>query len=211
MFAYCGNNPQNLSDPGGSNPFGKLNLFDYWLIHKFVQAFVSLEYSLFTEVYVKGPLGRGYLDLYDYSNHSYYEVKSVGAASAPRTAFQILKYDTANKMGKPIFSQLTNITKLSKGKYTINGDFTYGNYRAHYGSVAPGLIVYEPIWKEAQSQQAYAYEPSYSFSPAPAQREREAAFSIDTIYVFATVYMVVALSAAIGGMLGRMDNMRESR
>ena len=141
LFAYCNNNPANNIDQSGQSPFSVLNLADYRIIHKMVQAFCMVEYNWDMEVYVKGPGSRGFLDLYDYRKNEYYEVKSEKIKNDRRTKDQMRKYDKSVIAASRYKD--ANITGHPKrGTTDVAGSFPYGLYDITYWSEGDGLIVY---------------------------------------------------------------------
>lgn len=146
LFAYCFNNPINLVDYGGNWPYTALGLVDYYNIHNKVQNQCRDNYGLIKEVYVKGPLGNGRLDLYDAVSNSYYEVKSKGAAYTitgnlrKSVQEQMEKYDVATIASKKVPSMKN--TTPNRGNKSVSGHFDYGMYDVNYRLEQPGLIVY---------------------------------------------------------------------
>ena len=201
MFAYCGNNPVLLCDTTGTFPEDDLNLFDYLIIHILVQTYVAIELGLYPEVYVKGPLGKGFLDLYDKDSHSYYEVTSKNNANSSRKIAQIAKYNAANQMGLPVYTTLTDIPELQGGTEPIDSYFIYRNYSIHYWLEEPGLILYNP--EKLATKQGYSIAPKQSFLPVmPPQSERK----------FATIaVLTVCGGASIALMLTSLDSMQRAR
>ena len=147
MFAYCGNEPVNGADPSGKDPFGILDWIDMKIIHVMIQIKVAIEYSWAMEIYVKGPKGSGYLDLYDSENDSYYEVKSLKEAKKSRTRNQMEKYNVASVQdtfgNRAKISSIDTVSTLSPGEVNVSGRIQYGIYDVDYYLYAPGLIVYE--------------------------------------------------------------------
>ena len=145
MFAYCLNNPCTLCDPLGTSPFGPLNIGDYYTIHKKVQDDVQRQKGWLEEISVKGPKGRGRLDLYDKANNVYYEVKSEGAAYRPSTERQMQKYDVAEISGMASLF-ISQEQPATRGTEYVSGSFEYGFWDVNYSLEANGLIVYEPTY-----------------------------------------------------------------
>ena len=147
MFAYCGNNPVNRVDPSGEDPFGILDLIDMKIIHGMIQIKIAIEYSWTMEVYVKGPMGRGFLDLYDSENGCFYEIKSEKEATRPRTKKQIKKYEVAtvqDTIGNRLkLSSIDTLSLVVPGNTAIDDSIQYGIYDVKYYLSEPGLIVYE--------------------------------------------------------------------
>ena len=158
MYAYCGNNPIAKVDKNGCSPTGILTLKDYYIIHKMVQVACVIRYGYDMEVYVRErkkneKKGRiGYLDLYDFDNNMYYEVKSEAASGRKRTFSQMEKYDNSIIEAKRYENY--NITQSpSRGTNCVSGTVYYGIYDVHYELREPGLIVYttEVNWERAIS------------------------------------------------------------
>ena len=137
-----------MVDPGGNDPFGVLDLNDYIMIHFMVQLQCATNYGMFMEIYVKGPDGKGFLDLFDPIHNTYYEVKSDGVPSSVYEN-QMKKYNTAtvrNTRGNR--RKVDNIDyysdkQISPGeKSDIAGSFQYGIHDVSYSYSGPGLIQY---------------------------------------------------------------------
>ena len=144
MFAYCNNNPVNSLDENGHSPYGKLTLWDYYLIHRMVQIECVIHRGYDMEVSVKSANGKkGRLDLYDFSQNAYYEVKSEGASQSPNTPLQMQRYDSSVIDAKR-YESFNIVQPPSRGTQYISGTLEYGLYDVHYELRAPGLIVYEP-------------------------------------------------------------------
>ena len=141
MFAYCVNNPIRHVDSAGVSPVDLLTIGDYYVIHKMIQADCVLKYMWDMEVYVSGPQGKGFLDLYDYRNNQYYEIKSKHAGGLPSTERQMQKYDVAKIKAK----RYTNppLESPSRGFQFVTGKLTYGLWDVEYKWERPGLITYE--------------------------------------------------------------------
>lgn len=101
------------------------------------------EFGLSMEVYVKGRLGVGFLDLYDLSTHQYYEVKSSRAAKRFHTQTQMVKYDNSLIQDKR-FEKVEAICDSSprRGTQMITGSFAYGIYDVTFSKTQDGLIEY---------------------------------------------------------------------
>ena len=112
-----------------------------------VQNACAVYYNWETEIYVKGELGRGYLDLYDPNNNCYYEVKSEKEAYKSSTVTQMQKYDVAKV--QDTFGNRLKLTKIfsddspDRGTTSAFGYIHYGIYDVEYHLEAPGLIVYK--------------------------------------------------------------------
>lgn len=114
---------------------------DYRTIHKIVQGLCVADYGWDMEVYVKSPLGVGFLDLYDYKNNQYYEVKSERAGQTVNTANQMLKYDTSIISAKR-YQDKNILTPPTRGTTLVSGSFAYGLYDVTYKLNSAGLITY---------------------------------------------------------------------
>ena len=160
MFAYCGNNPVNCSDPSGMIPQAALSLFDYYIIHKIVQMMIVTDYGYAMEVYVKDAEGkRGFLDLYDYTTNQYYEVKHA-QYDIEATEKQMQRYDTST-IKSWMFKEYTLADSPSRGmNMGISGSFAWGDYSVEYYAVAPGLIHYSISQAETR-RTALAYHAIY--------------------------------------------------
>ena len=136
MFAYCGNEPVNGADPSGKDPYGILDWIDMKIIHVMIQIKVAIEYSWAMEIYVKGPKGSGYLDLYDSENDSYYEVKSLKEARKSRTRNQMEKYNVASVqdtfVNRAKIPSIDTVSTLSPGEVNVSGRIQYGIYDVDY-------------------------------------------------------------------------------
>ena len=140
LFAYCNNNPANNIDQSGQSPFSVLDLTDYRIIHKMVQAFCMVEYNWDMEVYVKGPGSRGFLDLYDYRKNEYYEVKS-NNIKRNRIMPQMERYDKS-VIAASRYKDANIIGPPKRGNTAVAGSFPYGLYDITYWLDEKGLIVY---------------------------------------------------------------------
>ena len=140
LFAYCNNNPANNIDQSGQSPFSVLDLADYRIIHKMVQAFCMVEYNWDMEVYVKGPGSRGFLDLYDYRKNEYYEVKS-DKIKRERIMPQMDRYDKS-VIAASRYKDANIIGSPKRGDTYVAGSFPYGLYDITYWTKEDGLIVY---------------------------------------------------------------------
>ena len=122
-----------------------MTLWDYRKIHNKVADLVRWSLGIWRasrEVYVKGPKGRGFLDVYDTVSREYYEVKSSGAAYTSATRKQMAKYDVA----KPLLSSKS----IKRGTKKVKGSFYYGAWKVDYKLSQNGLVVYTPKWKKKQ-------------------------------------------------------------
>ena len=147
MFAYCLNNPVNYEDDSGAIPFPSLG--DYYWMHRAVQFDIVERYGFGMEVFVSSAGKIGYLDIYDASTHSYYEVKHVLAADAESTENQMKKYDDSHIAGWR-WSDIQNSEKLSRGTQDIKGFTEYMYWDISYELYKEGLIIYR--WKVNQAR-----------------------------------------------------------
>ena len=123
-------------------------------MHKYVQYLCMAEYGWDMEVYVRGPLGRGSLDLYDYESNSYYEVKTKNTVNRakPLVDAQMAKYDSSQIKAKRY--KEANITNSpTRGTEFISGTFCYGIYDVNYSTKENGLIIYDPVVNKSRSLQ----------------------------------------------------------
>lgn len=153
MFAYCNNNPANNVDCGGELSARVPTLWDFYRMHKAVQYDVAEEYGYAIEVYTKGPLGRGFLDIYDPVTNQYYEVKSIGAAGS--AAPQMDKYDVSS-ISDWRFLGYDIAYSPSRGTRMIKGTITCGNWYVTYESNLDGLITYNYFEIDSSSTSTYA-------------------------------------------------------
>ena len=154
-FAYCNNNPVVLADPEGYGPWTPIkNFFDYYIIHKMVQADVCIKNDIRfqLEVYVKGDLGRGFLDIHDPSTNSYYEVKSIGQVELSKTSDQMKKYDASYIKDKRYNGLITE--KPVRGTESFSGKFEYGAWDVTYERHADGLIKYDSKYNSERAAKA---------------------------------------------------------
>ena len=151
-FAYCENDPVDNTDSVGYGPWVRhLSLWDYRRIHNKVAdlaAWSICNWGARREKYVKGPKGKGFLDIYNNYDNTYYEVKSRGAAYLGSTVRQMQKYDVA----KPLLSKRGNV---KRGTQYIWGTFYYGAWYVDYRLVSPGLIAYSCTWCQNRMEKAY--------------------------------------------------------
>ena len=137
-FAYCNNNPMLLSDSNGTSPGTPvLTIVDYYAIHKLVQTYIIEELggAAAMEVYVKAENGRkGFLDVYDPVDSSYYEVKSEKASSKLSTERQMQRYDNSKVVAAG--------HEVSRGTKVVSGSFSYGFWDIEYSSKKDGLVTY---------------------------------------------------------------------
>ena len=107
------------------------------------------DYGFAMEVYVKGELGRGFLDLYDATNHQYYEVKSRPQLLVQSTYDQLEKYDVA--IIKDWRFESVALTSPTRGNNTsIEGSFVYKHWDVYYESHGNGIITYR--WEVNESR-----------------------------------------------------------
>jgi len=110
-----------LSDSNGTSPGTPvLTIVDYYAIHKLVQTYIVEELggAAAMEVYIKAEDGRkGFLDVYDPVDSSYYEVKSEKASSKLSTERQMQRYD--NYKGRSYRARSQPRDKSSFGKLLI--------------------------------------------------------------------------------------------
>ena len=98
------------------------------------------------EVYVKGPLGKGYLDLINTKTNEYYEVKSKGVYDRGGHINQMRKYDVSTLQNSKRNRMIPNLSigaGITRGTSTVSGSFRYGFYDVNYYTQENGLIVYE--------------------------------------------------------------------
>ena len=143
LYMYCKNNPIIYTDLTGHDPVKTvLKLADYRRIHGKVAdmycSWLGLNLKKSREVYVKNKKGkRGFLDVYNYKNNTYYEVKSEKAGYKKSTADQMKRYDNSivQRNGK----------KPKRGKAKYDGIFYYGIWQVNYQAafnVQKGLVTY---------------------------------------------------------------------
>ena len=162
MFAYCLNNPVNVTDSNGNDPYGILTLFDKAVIHGMVQLKCAIDNLWVREIYVRGAKGKGFLDLYDPSNNSYYEVKSKKEAEKTRTKTQMAKYDVAKVQDTAVnrlkLDVINSNDVITRGKIAVSGTIQYGIHDVEYRLESPGLIVYDTKvnWERAAATAALA-------------------------------------------------------
>ena len=141
MFSYCENNPVNNSDPNGNR---WIALALQRLIHNEVANRVAMAIHGWHNVYVKKEVHRdnktevkrGFLDVYDPIENSYYEVKSNTTAYSNRTKRQMEKYD-GSELG------YNGRGPISRGTQHPSGSFNYGIYDVSYTTPESGLVTYE--------------------------------------------------------------------
>lgn len=155
MFAYCLNNPANCFDSNGNMPLPVPTIGDYYRIHKRVQYEVAEEQGYAIEVYVSGPLGKGYLDLYDAVNNEYYEVKSSLQADTTSTVNQMYKYDIS-QIKDWRFWDYDIPNSPQRGNLEISGSFQYRYWDISYRLYRSGLIVYFVRLNTEKYEQALA-------------------------------------------------------
>jgi RHS repeat-associated protein len=148
MFAYCMNDPANLTDQLGLFPGIDLVLFDFYAMHIMTQIQCAMDYGFVMEISVECGDGRGRLDLYDPVHNVFYEVKSIGCVDGYDTDNQIDRYDISyirdtkrnkDKLGKESIGKNPNKGMDS----SIKGSFQYSIYDIEYKYYKPGLIVYD--------------------------------------------------------------------
>ncbi len=125
-----------------------MHLWDCAVVHVMVQSYCITTYGWCSEVYVKGPKGRGFLDLLDYSitPYQYYEVKYENVCHTEATKKQMTKYDEAI-IADSLGNRLLYGTLI--GKNIVRGDrdkpktsFTIGKYHIRIEWEEAGLISY---------------------------------------------------------------------
>lgn len=150
-----------MTDTDGASPYGPLNLFDLWIIHKLVQFYIVSKTGWKAEVFIRSTVKTktgykqrvGFLDLYDAKNNSYYEVKHHIAAEMSYTEKQMQKYDNAHTI-----SGYPGVSKPKRGYVAPSSSFSYGQYDVAYGLSRAGLITYTIAPKKAlQVEHQYVY------------------------------------------------------
>ena len=112
-------------------------------MHKAVQYDVAEEFGFGMEVFVVGPKGIGWLDLYDGETNQYYEVKHALAANGKHLDDQMNKYDSSHVSGWR-FSEFSTIGgNVSKGQAYIVGKTAYLYWDITYYSKGDGIIIYK--------------------------------------------------------------------
>ena len=150
MFAYCLNNPACYIDDSGCIALPIPSLGDLYRIHKRVQYEVVEKEGYAMEVYVSGPKGKGFLDLYDAENNQYYEVKSSLQQGTKHTRDQMEKYDAA-KVTSWLFVGYAIDSSPTRGKRSdISGMFEYLYWDVRYTSNGDGLITYKLILNKSR-------------------------------------------------------------
>ena len=140
MFTYCLNNPVMYVDSLGAKPF--LFIWDYYFIHKRIQALIVHEFGYAMEVYVVWDSGYGFLDLYDAENNEYYEVKTREQIIVSAHTEQMENYDNSN-VGSWMFVGYDIPDSPERGtNQSIEGTFEYGFHRVKYEYREPGIIWY---------------------------------------------------------------------
>jgi len=136
MFTYCLNNPVSGIDPTGEIV---VLLATARAIHNQVADRVAEKVGGEQNVYIKkthgGKVRRGFLDVYDKKNNSYYEVKSVLSKDSWRTKRQMEKYDGSTAVNY-------NSPPITRGTEYVSGDFSYGIYDVSFRSEKAGLVTY---------------------------------------------------------------------
>ena len=141
MFAYCRNNPVNFLDSCGNVPEPVPSLSDFYYMHKAVQMDIAEEYGYAIEVYIRSPLGKGYLDIYDPEQNQYYEVKSRPQAGLLATDIQLAKYDSSH-ISDIRFVGYFFADSPQRGTQYISGQCRYKYWDIYYKSDGNGLITY---------------------------------------------------------------------
>ena len=141
VFVYCGNDPVLFVDHGGEL-FGIPTLADFYTIHKLIQFDILMTHGYAIEVYVKGDLGRGFLDVYDGELNVYYEVKSKFQQGTKHTEDQMKKYDNAY-VESWIMSDYIITSPPTRGTKDIQGSFYYKEWKISYHTAEDGLILYD--------------------------------------------------------------------
>ena len=145
MFAYCNNAPTNNLDDDGCRaiPLAVARLIHNKVCEHILQQLLNMGHQARTELcvvktYPDDTMKLGRLDVYDYTENTYYEVKSVQASTTKRTERQLEKYNGAEPI---IFSQ----GPISPGTQTLSGSFQYDIYDVTYYTTADGLVVYDAV------------------------------------------------------------------
>ena len=167
LYSYCANNPINFTDPSGHSPWSaRLSLWDYAKIHKVVQSVAV--YSLnrrgqrgMMETFVskngKKKKGQyGYLDVYNYSNNTFYEVKTRRQIDSKNTMKQIAKYKKWHTRYN------SRKVRLGYNGYIQPRDFYYGAHKVHmeyrgYSWQTTGRIYYTTSYKKKVKQRRNAF------------------------------------------------------
>ena len=115
--------------------------------------------SFYKEIYVKGCLGPGFIDLFDPINFEYYEVKR-STVPASQYSDQMNKYNFAtivrtrgNKRKLGEIDAYVGRRVFPGRDRSISGEFQYGAYTVSYYWARNGLIQYTTE-KTRQSQEA---------------------------------------------------------
>ena len=141
MFAYCANNPVLYVDYSG-RLFGVPSLADFGKIHKRIQYEIAEKEGYAIEVFVDGPRGRGFLDIYNPETNEYYEVKSILQADRKHTKMQMEKYDAAY-IRDFRFSDYSIPNPPTRGEKKFSGSFVYSEWTVRYRLSEDGLITYK--------------------------------------------------------------------
>ena len=176
MFVYCLNNPIFYIDTTGYT--ATPNLWDLARMHRGVQYDIVEERGYAMEVYVRGSLGRGFLDLFNPICGQYYEVKSSGAANSVRTTTQMSKYDVASILDWRFLGYNLSYPITRGLDYSISGSFVYKDWLVTYQLTTPGLIVYDYVQLDDGSESTVystvtvpkedlAIVPAFGFSTLP--------------------------------------------
>ena len=164
LYLYCNNNPINYTDKSGNSMTGILTLKDYSIMHKIVQQKYTekiknnTRHNVVMERYIrknKNKSRRGFLDIYDITSHSYYEVKTEKTCQKrmKKVREQMNSYSNgavaiSRRWG--VWSSFKN--NPSKGKYSYYGKFEYGVYDVTYKRRERGLITYNPVYNKRRAQ-----------------------------------------------------------
>ena len=171
-----------------------------------VQLSCYRKYGFVLEVYVYGPLGRGYLDLYDKEQKAYYEVKSANIP-AEVYEFQLLKYNTStirNTIGNRI--KLGNIdafvgTTPKQGLYNkdIEGHFFYGIYDVDYHCTGVGEIKYTTR-RNGTREAEYQRQMERERQERAEKREYILWGGVGGVLVFGIIYFFPASAPVLGAL-----------
>ena len=143
MFAYCGNNPCNYSDPSGYFLVPYPLITDYYFIHQMVQMLIVFYEGFAMEVAIISPHGTGRLDLYDAEHNRYYEVKHEPQHEVFLTSNQKRKYDSSQIVGKMFTGYRIDESPAPGTRTDIYGEFEYKYWDITYQSHGDGVITYK--------------------------------------------------------------------